>query len=290
MSDEAPTSAPAEGAAGTPAPAADAVAGAGTAPAQPAKSDADYEQRMAEVMTVDRQAKEAQRQADIKLKQAEDLVKSVGHLKGAHERLTKGELGDLVEVAQELYGDKLNEDLLLALAKRITEGKPPVDPEALFEQKWAQKEAEKAEQKRKDDEATRLAREQAEDAEMNEYLGKSAAFLTSHKEDPRFELCHSLGVDVGHYAELLDAHIKEHKEIPEPEVLLAKIEAEHEAKLPPSRKAQRAADQAGGVSFSPIVPRGHVPDPPPLDDDPWRAKLMAQDQEMRTKRALGRTG
>jgi hypothetical protein len=214
----------------------------------------------------------------------------VGHLKVAHERLTKGELDDLVEVAQELYGPKLNEDLLMALAKRITEGKPAVDPETLFEKKWAEKEAEKAAQKTKDDEAARLAREQAEDAELNTYLGKAATFLTEHKEDPRFELCHSLGVDAAHYAELLDAHIKEHKEIPDPEVILAKVEAEHEAKLPPSRKAQRAAEQASGVAFSPIVPRGHVPNPPPLDDDPWRAKLMAQDQEERTKRALGRTG
>jgi hypothetical protein len=276
------------------APAAEPAAGAAGAPAAPvvpAKTDADYERRMEEVMAVDRQAKESQRQADIKLKQAEDLVKSVGHLKGAHERLTKGELNDLVEVAQDLYGDKLNEDLLMALAKRITEGKPPVDPETLFEQKWAQKEAEKAAQKAKDDDAARVAREQVEDAEWVDYRGKSAAFLVAHKDDPRFELCHSLGVDEARYAEALEAHIKEHKEIPDPEVLLLKIEAEHEAKLPPSRRAQRAADQQAGVVFSaPIVPRGHVSEPPPLDDDPWRARLMKQDQEERTKRALGRTG
>ncbi len=248
--------------------------------AEPSKAEAEYERRLEEVLAVDRATKESQRQVDIRLKKAQELEAKYG---GIEEKRAKKEH---VALARDMFGDDLNEDLLMELAGELAKAKEPKDPDKVFEERYAAKEAEKEAKAKAAADAKALEAKAAEDAELSSYLAKSGAALTEKAAD--FPLCVALGVDSAHYAELRYKFIEEKNAVPEPADLFALVEAEHQARLDktPYRRAAAAKDE--GVTVHPIVPRGQAPAHFDTAEDEVRAMLRKYDQEKRDSKALGR--
>lgn len=269
------------------------------ADAKPAASKAqlDYERRMEEVLGVERAAKEAQRQADIKLKQAQDLESKLARYKTIQERLDKGE--QLEEVAFDIYGDRLNDDLLLGLATKLAEKQKATTPEEVFERKWAAKQLEQAEKEKekadREEAEKRTLDEKAQaesDQQWNDYLVRSAKVLVERAAD--FPLCDSLGVNPLHFGAVVEKFVDDNKRLPEPGEVYTLLEAEHEAKLAKAGRSKKSAEKAPGLSIAPpkpmATPRGPEPAPTTWVDpvEEQRALLRAYDQEKRNQAALGR--
>lgn len=266
-----------EGAAAPPAATDPSKPGEGAAPAEgegqkPAANDNGYEARMERALIAQRQAETARKEADVKLKQAQDLEKKLQKYSGIDEKLTKGQF---VELAQELFGEKFSEALLMDMAVALAAKAEPKDPRDLVREELDRRDAE-AKRKKDEDDAAAAAAKDAEDQKIYEdFVDKAKAALDAGAEE-RFNLCHTLGVDMERFDEVLDELIeKKGGTCPDVEEILDVLEGEHEARLAKQKKFVRGAggaapaaakDPASGVT---IVPRGPASDE--QFDDPVEA-------------------
>jgi hypothetical protein len=260
--------------------------------AKPSKAHLDFERRMEEVLGVERAAQAKDRAADIKLKQAQDLESKAARLAPVLSRLDKGEIEDAVV---DLLGDKFSEDTLMSLAAKLNtiQATPAKSVQQQIDEALAAAKRKDEDAAKERDRVAQEARQTEEDQEFTDYMTKSAQFLVDNAS--QFPLCDSLGVDMERYAVLVDKHIDEKKEIPNPSVIYAALEDEHEAKLAKAGRSKRSQEPEQGLSWKPkalpvVAPKGVEPPPQFVDDDEeQRARLRRYTQEKANQRAMGRS-
>lgn len=270
MSDTAPAAASTPAAApsneaGNTQPANADPAAQGTQSAEPKGS---YEERLERLMSAQRQLEIDRRDLDVRLKKAEELEGRTKRYSGLDSKLSSENLDDLVDAIQELTGERFSDELLLAAATRLAARNEPQDPRKVAEEVFAQKERERLAKEEEEANKRKKDEEAKNQADYNRYVSKAKAALDGGK-DGRFELCYTQGVDMDRFNALLVEMSEATGETPDPEVILDKIEAEHEARIAKAKKFARVNGQAaasgaeGPGSTVKITPAGA-----PLDDGP----------------------
>ena len=218
---------------------------------QPKGLDPDLERAIA----AEKGARDAQREADKRLKQAQDLetkyskysdvdVEKYQRFLAIEDQLTKGERAAALK---QLFGGRIDEDVLFDLATAM---EPPEEltVEQQVERALAAKEA-AAEKKRLDDEAARVRTEQeAAQKQVNDYLTNSANFLKENLD--RFPYLKTYGCDSSRFTELSIEWSEANNAPPEPETILKLLEKERRDEW----------------LRSPEAPKQEAPRPVDLDD------------------------
>lgn len=208
--------------------------------------------------------------------------------------------GDPAAIARAAYGKKLNLDTLTLLANlpEVSEAAKPKDPEQIFDEKWAAKEAEKkAEQDRKDAEA-KTARETAGraklEAETTAYLSEIKTHIKTNADRYPWIAAYDQEVDHGAlFVQLLNARIAETANRPEgPEVLdpdkLADMVEERYRKIyertpfaaRPAPLERTLEDEIAEMSARAKKAQERSPNAPPMTlDERLRAELDKGDAE-----------
>lgn len=294
MSDTAP-------AAAAPAtPAAAAGQPTGTEPngqAQPsAEPKVAYEERLERLMTAQRQIEIDRRDVDVRLKKAEELEGRTKRFSGLDQKVSSENLEDLVDAGLEMFGERFNDDLLLAMATRLAARKEPQDPRKVAEEVWEEKERKRVAQAEEEANKLKADEEAKNQVDYNRYVSKAKSALDAGKDD-RFELCHTQGVDMARFNAILVELADATGESPEPEVILDRIEAELEAeltaKLTKSKKLARINGQPRTEGGAPTPGVKITPAGAPLDDGPGdlveriRERNRLSLEQERAARAIG---
>ncbi len=228
--------------------------------APPGRPPVDLDARLEEVLAEGRRVAELDKTVATRLKRAEELESKFGALAQAdpealaryvatHEHLTKKERAAAVKA---LVG-KVDEDLLFDLAQGlgvVQDEAPAVAPGkqlTVEEQVAAALEArEKAAEERRLEDEKKKTEDQAKAAQtqVDTFLTSSATFLKANLE--QFPFIKAWGCDTSRYTQLLIEHAEKTGQMPDPQALLAVMEAEHKAKW----------------AKSPYAPK----EPPPLED------------------------
>jgi hypothetical protein len=179
-------------------------------PEKPAVTRADYLKKVEEAIAAEHEFRESKKAADA-------LQAKLGKYAVLDEHLTKGERAAAIKA---LLGDKFDEGVLYELAGVLTPKEKTA--EEIVEEKLAARDAAaKAD-------AAKTEKERAE-KELSAYMVRSANFLKTNLD--KFPLCKAWGVDDARYQTLLAEYAEKHGDIPDPEVLVKAIEAEHTAML-----------------------------------------------------------
>jgi hypothetical protein len=202
--------------------------------------------------------------------------------------------GKRAEAIVALLGDQADDDVLLELAP-LLDGRARREPtvEEIVDAKLAAKEA-AAEKARQD------AAKAAEDAEIAEgqaqvdaYMVRGAQAQQAGIEAGKYPFIKVYGVDPSRFQSLMFEAIERDKAIPDPDTLLAKIEAEHYAQWSKSPLAQKPAEDPEDVDArirqtfrnqaSKVPPPAYQPRPDD-DEDPARAYIRRLDHEAAIRR------